>query len=147
MKKWLILIGGAVMGVILTLVITNIANSENDTPVDEVNNTPQVNYTWNNGDMEIPGEIINVKSFKVFQVCNQIVALAHGQDRYGNYTGTVYLLENKKEDLYSLKVSPFYDDQIVNVPKGKVARLFGTHHYFTNNGQPKTVPIVRIVDK
>ena len=35
MKKWLILIGGAVMGVILTLVITNIANSENDTPVDE----------------------------------------------------------------------------------------------------------------
>jgi len=147
MKKWLFLIGGVVMGVIFTLVITIIANSEDNTTVDEVNNTTQVNNTSFFDEDETPGEILNVKSFKVFRVYNQAEAFVHGQDNDGYYIGTVYLLRYKIEDLVLKKVSPFYEGQIINVPKGKVARLFGTHRYFNNEGYYRSFPVVRIVDK
>lgn len=158
MKKWLIFLIGLILGGLLFFILSmgfegKSTDSNNESGVDsdtivcidgiEDYNSNDEPYTKT----EEAGEIINEKSFKVFQVYSQIVALVHGKDEYGYYDGTVYMLKNNEMDFYTKKVSPFYDDQIINVPKGKVVRLFGTYHYYTNNGYPKTVPVVRIVDK
>lgn len=158
MKKYIIFFAGMIIGGIIIFVLstsfdhngttkTNNSDVDSDTiicidGIEDYNSNDEP-YTKT----EEAGEIINEKSFKVFQVYSQIVALVHGKDEYGYYDGTVYMLKNNEMDFYTKKVSPFYDDQIINVPKGKVVRLFGTYHYYTNNGYPKTVPVVRIVDK
>ena len=53
---------------------------------------------------------------------------------------TVYMLVNDEGKYY-------YDDEKVNVPSGKVARQIGIYQYETNSGRPKTVPIVKFMDK
>jgi hypothetical protein len=161
MKKLVIFIGGIVCGVLILLVIqdtiqynrSNTNDTEElvgDTFIEEVKEEDtgrESNASFTSAaEIEIPGEIIREKSFKVFQVFHQYLALVHGKDEYGGYTGTVYMLKRDMMDIATIK-SPFYDEQIVNVPKGKVVRLFGTSQYPTRGGYIKTVPIIKIVDK
>ena len=65
------------------------------------------------------GKRINERSFKVFDVLSNSQALVHGKDEYGHYNGVVYLLLDKAD-------SDMYDDQIIEVPKGKVVKRHGT---------------------
>lgn len=85
------------------------------------------------------GKQINERSFQVFDVLSNSQALVHGKDKYGYYDGVVYLLIDKVD-------SEMYDDQIIEVPKGKVAKRHGTYQYTTRNGSYKTVPKIMIVD-
>jgi hypothetical protein len=94
-----------------------------------------------------PGEIIDEKSFKVFDVYTPCAALVRGKSEGGGYYGIIYLLVRDKYYYVYNHDSEFYDDQIVKVPKGKVARMFGTHSYTTTDGRHKTVPRIMIVDK
>jgi len=82
----------------------------------------------------------SVKVFQVIQSINNDQALVYGQDEYGHYLGTLYLLKN---DL----PTALYDDQIINIPKGKLLRLIGTYQYVTRDGVYKTVPKVIITNK
>lgn len=82
------------------------------------------------------------KSVKVQQVIQSIhnnQALVYGKDKYGDYYGTLYLLEDNMHTLY--------DDKVINIPEGMVLRMIGTYRYITVNGSYKTVPKVEITIK
>lgn len=82
----------------------------------------------------------SVKVLQVKQSINNDEALVYGKDEHGLYYGTLYLL---KYDFPNM----LYDEQIINIPKGKVLRLSGMYRYTTTDGGYKTVPKVKIVDK
>ena len=128
MKKWLIFGGGIITGVILTMLFLFVLakGKQND------------DFKL----FEKPGEEINVNAFKVFQVLDDGVALVHGKsnEKYDIYGGPVYLLINDEGSYYT-------DDEIVEVPEGKVVRKVGVYHYQTNMELDKTVSVIEIMDK
>lgn len=134
MKKWLIFGGGVLTGIVLTFffafLFSAIRSGNND------------GTTW----FEQPGDVIEVKAFKVFQVLGENAALVNGQSHEDlnigieMYTGAVYLLTNEDGKYY-------YDDEIVKVPKDKVARQVGIYQYQTKSDFGKTVPIIQIMNK
>lgn len=128
MKKWLIFGGGVLTGVIFTFVILFVlakGKSNEDFKL-----------------FEKPGEIVNVNSFKVFQVLDNDVALVNGasNEEYDIYMGAVYLLINDEGKYYT-------DDEIIKVPNGKVVRKVGVYHYQTKSELDKTVSVIEIMDK
>ncbi|MCH5309254.1 MAG: hypothetical protein J1E58_05270 [Prevotella sp.] len=122
MKKYLIFGGGVVTGIVLTIlfaVVVTLRSSNNGvTMFDE------------------PGEAVKEKSFEVFQVIEDNAALARGESVYG----AVYLLINNEGKYY-------YDNEVIEVPSGKVARQIGRYQYQTKSEFGKTVPIIEIMDK
>jgi hypothetical protein len=130
MKKWLIFGGGVVTGVVLSFLIAFLISASSSNSYDGT--------TW----FEKPGDVIEVKSFKVFQVLDKDAALVNGatHEEYDIYSGAVYLLTNKDGKYY-------YDDEVINVPEGKVARQIGIYQYQTKSEFEKTVPIIQIMDK
>ena len=169
-KILLVYLGGLITGIILTILcpyviekITEqkIKSPQEEVPVDSItvvtvaDETESGPYTNNMDNMyeyarrekmkeaqnEKTGEIINEKSFRVFQV--QIrgnEALVMGKDSYGDYYGIVYFLVGGSD-------TEFYDEQIIKVPKGKVVRRIGTYRYFNRDNNYKAVPKIKIVDK
>lgn len=130
MKKWLIFGSGVLTGIALTFVIAFIFSA-----VRSGNND---GTTW----FETPGDVIEVRSFKVFQVIAEDAALVQGatHEEYDIYSGAVYLLTNEEGKYY-------YDDEVVRVPNGKVARQIGIYQYQTKSDFGKTVPIIQIMNK
>ncbi len=160
MKKWVYFIGIISTGVILVMIFFVITKNEDesneydnsleDIPIPtivktvdgyRVLNVPkekEAEYLF--GLETEPGETFNDRSFKVFQVINDIAALVRGKDEYGNYSGMIYFLVGDSD-------ATFYDDQIIKVPRGKSARMVGTYKYTTKSGEHKTVPKIRILDQ
>lgn len=130
MNKWVYFGLGVIAGIVLTFVFAYIYNASMAKGNDGL--------TW----FEEPGEVVDVKSYKVFQVIGDDAALVEGQT-YENreiYTGTVYLLINEEGKYY-------YDEEIIRVPDGKVVRQVGIYKYPTKSDFIKTVPIIEIMDK
>ncbi len=128
MKKWMIFGGGIITGVILTILFLFVlarGKQSNDFKL-----------------FEKPGEEIQVNAFKVFQVLDDGVALVKGKsdDKYDYYDGPVYLLINDVGNYYT-------DDEIIEVPKGRVVRKVGVYHYQTKMEFDKTVSVIEIMDK
>ena len=140
MKNWMIFLCGLITGVVLTIIVAFIINtSQKNSNVVET----EVQQQEDDGVklFEEPGDIMEGNSFKVFQVIATDGALVKGKSgRSDLYYGMVYLLINREGKSY-------YDDEIVNVPKGKVVRQMGIYHYPTRDGFEKTVPIIEIVDR
>lgn len=134
MKKWLIFGGGVLTGVVLTFLFFYILSASRSGGDDGT--------TW----FEKPGDEIEIKAFKVFQVLGEDAALVNGQSHEDLdigievYTGAVYLLTNEDGKYY-------YDDEVVKVPEGKVARQVGIYRYQTESKFEKTVPIIQIMSK
>ena len=128
MKKWLIFGGGVVTGVVLTFVILFFV----------AKGRQQEDFKL----FEKPGEVVDVSSFKVFQVLDDDVALVNGasNEEYDIYMGAVYLLINDEGKYYT-------DDEIIEVPNGKVVRKVGVYHYQTKSELDKTVSVIEIMDK
>lgn len=136
MKNVLLFVGGMITGAVLLVIISLIiARMSNSQIQQEATETKASLYE----DFE-NGEIINEKSFQVFQVLEDNAALVNGQNEYNLYIGPIYLLIGKEG-------TTFYDDQIVNVPQGSVVRMNGTFHYETRNGIGKTVPKIMILEE
>lgn len=87
-----------------------------------------------------PRNTVPGKTFKVFQVFSDGSALSSGDDSSGNNLGLDVLFLGDESTSY-------YDDQKIEIPKGKVARQIGNYSYTTNMGVEKTVPIVEIMDE
>lgn len=140
-----------VLGIVLIVVDCNMPThnnySEDETVVQDESQKDNFLSTIM-GEVYAPaGEIINEKTFKVFEVYTPCAALVRGKSEGGGYYGIIYLLVREKNYYVSNQVSEFYDEQIVKVPKGKVVRMFGTYSYTTRDGRHKTVPRIMIVDK
>lgn len=130
MKKVLIFLGGVVTGILLTILFAYVRFSGGTT-------TPTVEDSRSRVTMfEKPGDVINETGFEVFQALEQGSALARGKKELM----TVYLLVNDEGKYY-------YDDEKVKVPSGKVARQVGIYQYETSEGRPKTVPVVKLMEK
>ena len=141
MKKWVVFLLGLVAGCILTilsLVVISKAMTTTDTVTEETaNHVPGLNL------FDEPGDEFSAPSFEVMQVLASNVALAHsGETKYGRttYYGTLVLLIGDEN-------THFYDDQIVEVKSGQVARHIGTYQYETKMEMQKTVPVISIFDK
>ncbi len=129
MKKWLIFGGGVLTGIVLTLLFAFFFSSNSS--------NSGGGATW----FEKPADMIEVKSFKVFQVLGEDAALVNGKsDDDDLYLGAVYLLTNEDGKYY-------YDDEVINVPDGKVVRQIGIYKYQTKTDFEKTVPIIQIMSK
>ncbi len=163
-KKWLCYLAGIATGICLAIAIGVVIMVINDQH-DNSSKVAEESYNRNsdnNGDIvkyreqaqtrmlsganEIPGRIINEKSFEVFQVLTPAVALVRGQIKGGYYYGNIYLLVNEF-GLMNGSENEFYDGQIVNVNKNEEVRMYGTYKYTTTDGMLKTVPRIRIVNK
>ena len=130
MKKWLIFGGGVLTGVVLTFLFAFIFSASRSNGDDDI--------TW----FEKPGDVIEANAFEVFQVLSDDAALVHGQsyEDLEIFSGAVYLLTNEDGKYY-------YDDEVVRVPEGKVARQVGIYRYQTESKFEKTVPIIQIMSK
>ena len=130
MKKWFIFVGGILTGIVLMILVAFAYSASKS----DRNN----GLTW----FEKPGDIIEINSFKIFQVLYDDAALVHGKshENYDIFSGAVYLLTNESGKYY-------YDDEIVEVPDGKVVRQVGIYRYQTNSLGEKTVPIIKIMDE
>lgn len=86
---------------------------------------------------EKPGDALSIRSFKVSRSLDKDFAIARGlSDRRDNsYYGLTVLLN--QEGKY------FYDDEIVNVPTGKEARIIGVYKY---QDEYKTVPVIQFYE-
>ena len=151
MKKGLIfflgMIAGAVLAVIILAVIGNRMSSSGNpsSPVVELGPGMSVHKDPGLSLFDEPGDVMPLKSFKVFQVLNNGWALAHSSSKsnpeYGFEFGdpVVYLkpIEGKA----------YYDDMVLNLSTKKVARQIGTYRYETQKEFVKTVPVIEIFDK
>lgn len=128
MKKWLYYGAGVITGIILVFLFGYIRN----------NNSSEANGIRY---YDEPGKVIEQRSFQVFQVIAENAALVNAKSPDNKYYfGPVYTLINSDGKLY-------YDEEIVDVPKGKVARAMGTYTYPTKDGFEKTVLIIKIMDE
>lgn len=121
-------VAGIVTGCIVFFVISCIIVANNSSSKDDVVMFDKPRNT-------IPG-----KTFKVFQVFSDGSALSSGDDSSDNNLGLVVLFLGDESTSY-------YDDQKIEIPKGKVARQIGNYSYTTNMGIERTVPIVEIMDE
>ena len=89
---------------------------------------------------EQPADIIETASFEVQEVLSDGNAIAKSQYKdLKVYTDpTVLLLADEN--------NPYYDKQIVRIPKGKRAYRVGVYQY-KEYSDIKTLPVVRIMDK
>ena len=147
MKKWLVYVLGDLTGFILAIILAFILNSSQSKDSNSnVIGTETTTTTEEESDDGVkmfkePGDVINEKSFEVFQVIAENAALVRGKEKgLDIYTGPIYLIINYDGKYY-------YDEEKVNVSQGKVVRQVGIYQYETRNEFLKTVPIIMIMDK
>ena len=87
-----------------------------------------------------PRNAVPGKSFKVVQVLPDGNALARIDNVYDDNFGIVVLFLGDESTSY-------YDDQKIEIPKGKVAKQIGNYSYMSRMNIEKTVPVVKIMDE
>mgnify|MGYP003437490810 FL=1 len=122
-------VAGIVTGCVLLFVIGCIINEKNSS-------TQKEDIVM----FDSPRNTVPGKTFQDFQVFSDGSALSSGDDSSDNNFGLVVLFLGDESTSY-------YDDQKIEIPKGKVARQIGNYSYTTNMGVEKTVPIVEIMDE
>ena len=125
MKKWIVFVLGFVSGIVFLFLVLLIIGKT---------------YATNDGMtyFEKPGKCISTKDFEVMQVVGEGYALA--REKKGYVGGILVLVTNENGELY-------YDDQVIEVPKGKCMRQIGVYEYQTKSENWKTVPIVQLMNE
>lgn len=141
MNKWMMFLGGMLAGIALSLVFSFLVNYSDTKGTNSEENDTEAKSDNGLQFFDEPGDIINEKSLMVFQVLEDHAALVRGRERERSslYLGTVYLLVNSGEDFY-------YDDEKIDIPKGKVLQHIGMYRYTTKEEFVKNVPVITIVD-
>lgn len=128
MKSVFIFFIGLFTGVILTCMIGG--TTDINTTSDEI---PGLTM------FEEKGECISKKSIKVFQSLGMAgLGIDKGNSSFADLYNGIHVLIKSPSD------KPFYDDQIVVIPKNKCARQVGIYQYETTEKKWKTVPVVEI---
>lgn len=121
MKSFLIFLAGLITGVGLIIGFALLYNASSD------------GMTM----FEQPGECVSTNAFRVIQVLDGgALAMEYSQ---GLPTGlAVFILDQNN--------ASYYDDQLINTPKGQCARQVGIFKYTSKDGDAKTVPVVEILE-
>lgn len=122
-------VAGIVTGCVLLFVIGCIINAKNSSAEKE----DIVMF-------DSPRNAVPGKSFKVVQVLPDGNALARIDNVYDDNFGIVVLFLGDESTSY-------YDDQKIEIPKGKVAKQIGNYSYMSRMKIEKTVPVVKIMDE
>ena len=122
-------VAGIVTGCVLLFVIGCIINAKNSSAEKE----DIVMF-------DSPRNAVPGKSFKVVQVLPDGNALASVDNVYDDNFGIVVLFLGDESTSY-------YDDQKIEIPKGKVAKQIGNYSYMSRSYNEKTVPIVKIMNE
>lgn len=122
-------VAGIVTGCVLLFVIGCIINAKNSSAQKE----DIVMF-------DSPRNAVPGKSFKVVQVLPDGNALANVDNVYDDNFGVVVLFLGDESTSY-------YDDQKIEIPKGKVAKQIGNYSYMSRMKIEKTVPVVKIMDE
>lgn len=122
-------VAGIVTGCVLLFVIGCIINAKNSSAQKE----DIVMF-------DSPRNAVSGKSFKVVQVLPDGNALANVDNVYDDNFGVVVLFLGDESTSY-------YDDQKIEIPKGKVAKQIGNYSYMSRMNIEKTVPVVKIMDE
>lgn len=122
-------VAGIVTGCVLLFVIGCIINAKNSSAQKE----DIVMF-------DSPRNAVPGKSFKVVQVLPDGNALASVDNVYDDNFGVVVLFLGDESTSY-------YDDQKIEIPKGKVAKQIGNYSYMSRMNIEKTVPVVKIMDE
>lgn len=122
-------VAGIVTGCVLLFVIGCIINAKNSSAQKE----DIVMF-------DSPRNAVPGKSFKVVQVLPDGNALASVDNVYDDNFGVVVLFLGDESTSY-------YDDQKIEIPKGKVAKQIGNYSYMSRMKIEKTVPVVKIMDE
>lgn len=122
-------VAGIVTGCVLLFVIGCIINAKNSSAEKE----DIVMF-------DSPRNAVPGKSFKVVQVLPDGNALARIDNVYDDNFGIVVLFLGDESTSY-------YDDQKIEIPKGKVAKQIGNYSYMSRMNFEKTVPVVKIMDE
>lgn len=122
-------VAGIVTGCVLLFVIGSIINAKNSSAQKE----DIVMF-------DSPRNAVPGKSFKVVQVLPDGNALARIDNVYDDNFGIVVLFLGDESTSY-------YDDQKIEIPKGKVAKQIGNYSYMSRMKIEKTVPVVKIMDE
>lgn len=126
MKKTLIFLGGIITGILLLAFLSLFV----------VDNSAHKGLTL----FEKEGECISTSSFKVIQVLDSGNALANEIQGSGLAIGVTVLFLNEGN-------SSYYDEQIIDIPRGKCARQIGVFKYTSRADREKTIPAVVIREK
>lgn len=143
MKKWVVYVLGVVTGFILAVILAFLLNGKSNSVPGVIGESGTETEKSIDGIklFEEPGDLIEEKSFEVFQVIAENAALVNGKGGgYSVYRGPVYLIVNYGGKYY-------YDDEKIDAPKGKVVRQIGIFQYPTKDDFVKTVPIIQIMDE
>ena len=142
MKKLFLFLGGMIVGALLTIGFFCLIGSQS---TDE--GSPESPLYGDSGIslFSEPGDVLSLKSFKIFQVLPNGTALARSAEK----VNVQYKWEYGEPVVFLLpeESSTYYDDQIIKTPSGKVVRQIGIYRYTTKDEFVKTVPIVKILDK
>lgn len=122
-------VAGIVTGCVLLFVIGCIINAKNSSAQKE----DIVMF-------DSPRNAVPGKSFKVVQVLPDGNALASVDNVYDDNFGIVVLFLGDESTSY-------YDNQKIEIPKGKVAKQIGNYSYMSRMKIEKTVPVVKIMDE
>lgn len=122
-------VAGIITGCVLLFVIGCIINAKNSSAQKE----DIVMF-------DSPRNAVPGKSFKVVQVLPDGNALANVDNVYDDNFGVVVLFLGDESTSY-------YDDQKIEIPKGKVAKQIGNYSYMSRMNIEKTVPVVKIMDE
>jgi hypothetical protein len=131
MKKWVIFVLGFIAGAVFLFFVLLIIGKSSS-------NDKGMTY------FDKPGKCISKKDFKVFQVIGEGYALAEERLEFSSGItlpgNLLVLVTNDNGELY-------YDNQIIEVPKGKCMRQIGVYEYQTKSENWKTVPIVQVMNE
>lgn len=122
-------VAGIVTGCVLLFVIGCIINAKNSSAQKE----DIVMF-------DSPRNAVPGKAFRVMQVLPDGSALASGDDFSDDNIGMVVLFLGSEG-------TSFYDNQKIEIPKGKVAKQIGNYSYMSRSYNEKTVPIVKIMNE
>ncbi len=128
MKKSIVFLLGAVVGVAATLLTIFVISKSSDGKVlfDEA------------------GECLSTNRFEVSQVVDDSCALAYElvyDADFGYMTSKLQVLVVNDDD------ECYYDKQVIKVPKGKGMYQVGVYRFQNKSGEWRAVPIVKLMDR
>ncbi|MFI3294350.1 MAG: hypothetical protein SNI70_12655 [Rikenellaceae bacterium] len=136
MKSFFIFIAGVITGAVL-LIVAGVLINNSTSSVDLVDDGITM--------FSETGDCVSTNKFKVIQVHDSGNALAIEQEKM-TYSDN-YMMGDIVVLFLSNGEKHYYDDQMIDIPKGKCAKQIGTYKYSTRESIYKTVPIVEILPK
>lgn len=137
MKKGIVFFWGFLTGCVLTVGVLFIIVFLSSAPNIHTDQ-PESTHVIPRADIQIP--FTASKKFEVFQVLDDGVLAKSEEHKYSGsmFTGPTVYIPSDGQNM-------FYNDQVIEIPNGKVAMQTGTYRYNTRHNEEKVVPVIEFI--